>query len=273
MAKGSQFWGTASGKLGQQVLYRAGGEQRARTYVQTVRNPKTLQQMVNRISMRNFSVIYNALKPVLLYSFSNKKSNQSAYNAFVSANKSSKSPVVPKIAADMGLSAPVNMLVSKGDITEPTFSIVNAGQSSAAWVLNATAPSSMSSTNFVTEIANALGLPSNTKMTIIRATYEDEGYSLTYDTFEGGVVNAKYQEYGFGSADGKFKLGPESAEEMRAVIFSYSDGDGKLRVSTARLQTLSEDKSFESQFLPEGEIYTQVLDDYGYNQDNVLATK
>ena len=42
MSKGSEFWGNASGKLGQQVLYRAGGEQRARMHVAKIKNPRTV---------------------------------------------------------------------------------------------------------------------------------------------------------------------------------------------------------------------------------------
>lgn len=37
MSKRSLFWGKGSGKLGEAVFYRAGGEQRTRTYVKTVK--------------------------------------------------------------------------------------------------------------------------------------------------------------------------------------------------------------------------------------------
>jgi hypothetical protein len=43
MSKRSLFWGKGSGKLGEAVYYRAGGEQRTRAYVKTVKNPKTYQ--------------------------------------------------------------------------------------------------------------------------------------------------------------------------------------------------------------------------------------
>ena len=39
MSKGSLFWANASGKLGEVVQYRAGGEQRARAYVRKIKNP------------------------------------------------------------------------------------------------------------------------------------------------------------------------------------------------------------------------------------------
>ena len=38
MSKGSLFWGNARGRLGQSVFYRAGGEQRNRTYVAKIKN-------------------------------------------------------------------------------------------------------------------------------------------------------------------------------------------------------------------------------------------
>mgnify|MGYP007050596991 CR=1 FL=1 len=40
MSKRSLFWGNASGKLGEAVFYRAGGEQRTRTWIPKIKNPK-----------------------------------------------------------------------------------------------------------------------------------------------------------------------------------------------------------------------------------------
>lgn len=116
MAKGSQFWGAASGKLGQQVLYRAGGEQRARAYVKNIKNPKTLAQMENRILMNNVVSAFRSMKPILSVSFPMKASNQSGFNAFVKANKNTVPYAISKEDVQFGGCMPYRMFVSQGDI-------------------------------------------------------------------------------------------------------------------------------------------------------------
>lgn len=86
MAKGNFLMNTASGKLGSMVLYRAKGEQRARTYVKTVSNPKTYAQILQRSQLANVVANYRVLKTAINKGFEDKKYNQSDYNAFVSRN-------------------------------------------------------------------------------------------------------------------------------------------------------------------------------------------
>lgn len=88
MSKGSLFWANASGKLGESVFYRSGGEQRNRSYVKNVKNPKTEAQMRNRIQMGNWAAMYRRLKPILEKTFTNRKPSESGFNALVKANKS-----------------------------------------------------------------------------------------------------------------------------------------------------------------------------------------
>lgn len=76
----------AAGKLGSMVFYRAGGEQRTRTYVKTVRNPRTYSQIAQRSQLANIVNLYRVLNVVLEKSFADKKPKQSDYNAFVSRN-------------------------------------------------------------------------------------------------------------------------------------------------------------------------------------------
>lgn len=116
MSKRSQFWGQASGKLGEAVYYRAGGEQRTRTYVAKIKNPKTLAQMEQRITMGNLNAVFKNLAPIIRESFPNKKTNQSGWNAFVQANaRVNKSAVFKEDAAEMG-SAPLGLIVANGDL-------------------------------------------------------------------------------------------------------------------------------------------------------------
>lgn len=86
MSKRSLFWGQASGKLGEAVYYRAGGEQRTRTWVPKIKNPKTKSQATQRCLFMNMVAAFRALKPFIQTGFISKKANQSEFNAFVKDN-------------------------------------------------------------------------------------------------------------------------------------------------------------------------------------------
>jgi len=116
MSKRSLFWGQASGKLGEAVYYRAGGEQRTRAWVPKIKNPKTLAQVENRLSMLNLVTTYKLWQAVLKGAFPLKKSNQSDYNAFVSANKNADTAVMTMGMKEAGLAMPVNMRMAAGDL-------------------------------------------------------------------------------------------------------------------------------------------------------------
>lgn len=115
MTKRNFLLGTSAGKLGDMVFYRAGGEQRTRTRV-VPKNPKTISQMTNRLSMLNLTSMFRSLKPILESSFPTKKSNQSAYNAFVSANKASKPYYIRKADLEEGYAVPFGIALSKGNM-------------------------------------------------------------------------------------------------------------------------------------------------------------
>lgn len=116
MSKGSLFWANASGKLGETVLYRSGGEQRTRTYVAKIKNPKTLAQMKNRALMNNVVSAFHAMKPLLQATFPNRKSNQSAFNAFVQANKNRAPYFISKEDLSATAFVPYGLQLAKGSL-------------------------------------------------------------------------------------------------------------------------------------------------------------
>lgn len=115
MTKRNFLLGNSAGKLGDMVFYRAGGEQRTRTRV-IPKNPKTIAQMTNRLSMLNLTSIFRTLKPIIDSSFPTKKSNQSAYNAFVSANKASNPFYIRKADLEEGYAIPFGIALAKGNM-------------------------------------------------------------------------------------------------------------------------------------------------------------
>lgn len=86
MSKRSLFWGNGSGKLGEAVYYRAGGEQRTRTYVKTVKNPKSYQQALQRTKFNNLVGVYKGLALAVKSFYTKREANQSPFNAFFKKN-------------------------------------------------------------------------------------------------------------------------------------------------------------------------------------------
>lgn len=86
MSKRSLFWGQASGKLGEAVYYRAGGEQRTRTWVPKIKNPKSKGQAAQRCLFMNMVAEFRAFKKFVQFGFIKRTASQSAFNAFVKDN-------------------------------------------------------------------------------------------------------------------------------------------------------------------------------------------
>lgn len=86
MSKRSLFWGNGSGKLGEAVFYRAGGEQRTRTYIKTVKNPKSYQQALQRTKFNNLVGVYKGLALAVKSFYTKREANQSPFNAFFRKN-------------------------------------------------------------------------------------------------------------------------------------------------------------------------------------------
>lgn len=86
MSKRSLFWGNGSGKLGEAVYYRAGGEQRTRSYIKTVKNPKSYQQALQRTKFNNIVGVYKGISLAVKSFYTKREANQSPFNAFFRKN-------------------------------------------------------------------------------------------------------------------------------------------------------------------------------------------
>lgn len=120
MSKGSLFWANASGKLGESVFYRSGGEQRNRTYVKKIKNPKTAAQMAQRLKMVNLVETFKSVGKVLGVSFPNRTTAQSSWNKFCSMNAASAIAIMDPADKNSGICVPVDMVVSSGSLTTNT---------------------------------------------------------------------------------------------------------------------------------------------------------
>lgn len=120
MSKRSLFWGQASGKLGEAVYYRSGGEQRTRTWVPKIKNPKTKAQATQRCLFMNMVAAFRALKPFIQTGFISRKSNQSAFNAFVKDNFGRNNWVVEKSMIEAAEFAGYGFSLANGSLTVDT---------------------------------------------------------------------------------------------------------------------------------------------------------
>lgn len=133
MAKRNLFLGTASGKIGDIVVYRAGGTQRSRVRV-VPKDAKTSKQMAQRSRIGGVVNTYRAGKGLFGESFESRESKQSAYNAFAAVALPT-APYLRKELADVGGAIPMPMAFSRGSLPSP-FASQAAGENAFTAVVN-----------------------------------------------------------------------------------------------------------------------------------------
>lgn len=94
MSKGSNFWGTARGKLGNMVISSVKGQQVERKYQPQVANPKTFAQMRQRavfaLAVKFFK---HSQQNLFKFAFEDKAQKESDYNAFMRHNVKCFTPI------------------------------------------------------------------------------------------------------------------------------------------------------------------------------------
>lgn len=94
MSKGSNFWGTARGKLGNMVISSVKGQQVERKYQPQVTNPKTFAQMRQRAVFANAVKFFkHSQQNLFQFAFEDKLQKESDYNAFMRHNVRCFAPV------------------------------------------------------------------------------------------------------------------------------------------------------------------------------------
>lgn len=128
MSKGSLFWGNAQGKLGETVFYRAGGQQRNRTYIKSFLNPKTRAQMTQRVKWPNVVAWWRLFKSFIQMGMMDKPLGQSDYNHFMSLNLRQAPAYMTKDEAAAGGSVLAVYSMTSGSL--PAVEMVGAAESS-----------------------------------------------------------------------------------------------------------------------------------------------
>lgn len=87
MSKGSNFWGTARGRLGNMVISSIKGQQVERKYQPIVANPKTYAQMRQRSIFASAVKFYrHSQQNLFKFAYEDKGVRESDYNAFMRHN-------------------------------------------------------------------------------------------------------------------------------------------------------------------------------------------
>lgn len=244
--------GLASGKVGDLVFYRDGGEQRTRTRV-VPKNPRTPAQQRQRCKIANVSAVYRQLSAVLSSAFTSAKPNQSGYNVFA-ASAIPLAPYLTKEMASAGACLPQPCLMSKGVL--PSLPYVGYFRGDQGFGLEV--PSSISASTATIGalsaalIANYSQVQQGDKVTYVSLRYtpsSDE--SLDFDLFDiipsvtSFVVDTESAETiaaaGFDVLDSTLTTNEmitisEGGVGMGAVILSRVDEGGVLQVSTQRAE-------------------------------------
>ena len=310
MAKNSLFWGKARGKLGEIVLYRAGGEQRSRTYVKRIKNPKSLAQMTQRVKLGSLVSFFRTTANVLRYSFPNRPQRQSGFNAFVSESLPIASTALPREYADKGLSVPLNYHISKGSVVLPAGSLALGGVSGErnSWGVYLEKPfdsgvigtfqeaSLQDVANHVDEWLSsnpefAASLPMKFNICIIISEELgtgclQSGRVLNVDR-SGGIVDVTgninpsmtgTQIVGLADVGGEKYLvfgpggGTDASMLFCGVFISYTDVNGKLAVSSAQMQNVIVTGEGLLKYQESGDLYDEAIQELRVGAQSMLST-
>ena len=120
MSKGNMFINKAAGKVGNLVLYKRNGEQVMRAYQSKVKNPRTLEQVMQRAKFANAVKFYKrAVKNFFPFAFEDQRANESAFNAYMRHNIA-LSPFLTKPMVDEGKYPAVgSWMLSQGSLDQP----------------------------------------------------------------------------------------------------------------------------------------------------------
>lgn len=114
MSKGNMLLGYAKGKVGSMVFSRLRGQQVTRAYNASPANPRSESQQLQRTRLANLVNFYRRGRSLLNHSFTNKKENQSSYNAFVSRNIGINAVRLTKAEASAAMSVVGPFTISDG---------------------------------------------------------------------------------------------------------------------------------------------------------------
>lgn len=163
------------------VYYKSGGRTISRQLADSVTNPRTRAQMMQRVRWANCVAFYRANASWMKYAYESKKAFQSEYNKFMSLNVANNRIYLTKQAAASGACVVDEFVMTQGSLPSITYS--DAGDSV---ITNIYVPTSFEPSENITvaQFAQAVlaenpGVQENDQLSFIRYTQmvnEQTGY-------------------------------------------------------------------------------------------------
>lgn len=132
MAIVKNFWlKNQTKKLAGAVIYQAMGQTRSRELAAEVSNPRTVDQMSQRVKWANLVNFYRANKSWMKFAFETKPTNRTDYNQFMSLNVSGSRIYLPKGIANQG-----GCIVDSYVMTQGSLASIECNKEGQVWTTN-----------------------------------------------------------------------------------------------------------------------------------------
>lgn len=255
MAKGNLILGTASGKLGDTVMYRKDGQQLSRVRVRKIGNPRTEAQAVNRALLNTLSVAYAYMKGIVDHSFQGLTKPVENQRKFAKLNQgiARETGSVAMPTTDTGynfnfkgesLLRPNRYAISRGTMPSvEVFNIAAAGGLLAGFQFNSALTALLETTTTYADFAAAIGVPVGTQLTFcivsddtFTGTPSESNYPKSYGNFhfariilsdDGGNGDVQM----FASEAGDIVINPNYANSKNSGALKFKRlGETSLRI-------------------------------------------
>lgn len=154
MAIVKNFWlKNQQKKLAGMVLYKAMGQTRSRELASEVSNPRTIDQMSQRVRWSNLVNFYRANKSWMKFAYETKPKNRTDYNQFMSLNAGTSRIYLPKSLANQGA-----CIVDSYKMTQGSLASIETVYAEGEWQTNLYLPTGVTLNNVTTiaELSNWL---------------------------------------------------------------------------------------------------------------------
>ena len=154
------------------VYYKSGGRTISRQLADSVSNPRTRAQMMQRVKWANCVAFYRANSSWMKYAYESKKAYQSEYNKFMSLNVSNNRIYLTKQAAAAGACVVDSFVMTQGSLPSITYQFGQAGIDTNIFVtLNSLLTPADTIAQWSAQIlANNPGIQEGDQISIIRYT-------------------------------------------------------------------------------------------------------
>lgn len=247
MSKGNLFLGTASGKVGDVVFSRQGGEQIARVRNRSPKNPQTPLQMAQRVIMSTVGKAYSLMAPIADHAFQGRAEGTKCQSRFTelniallrraaadALNDGSAEAIITSQATNFNgkgdsLVALNPFIISEGSLPSPRLQEIAGGVGVRLGIQTSLAAVTYGN------IINALGAQRGDQLTFVLLTTDqseagvDAGFAngfhfcrIILDPSEGDLTTPFLQTPGEG--DSNYYVNKPNAKNEGSVIFSLGSG-------------------------------------------------